>query len=84
MDNITKVVIGLSVLSGIILIVGLGKDIDRRFRRLEEIADNLKPKVQTRNVIGNPDIPETFYNTPEGSAYLTIDGKPVDEYLRSR
>ena len=73
----------LAVMLGMILVSVF--DCDRK-ANIEKKVDKIlaKQKIISNNVIGNPKISEIFYETPEGRAYLTIDGQPADEYLRSR
>ena len=45
--------------------------------------ENPKSIIITENVIGNK-IPDKFYYVRGERVYLEIDGKPIEDYLRSR
>ena len=52
---------------------------DANINRLER---ELKPKIQEEQVIGKS-TPEKFYFIDGQRAYLTIDGKPIEQYMNS-
>ena len=45
--------------------------------------ENPKPIIITENVMGNK-IPDKFYYVRGKRVYLGIDGKPIEDYLRSK
>lgn len=58
-----------------------------RDRTIEQKVDELHTRttayeLKTQNVLGN-ETPETFYEIDGRKAYLTIDGKNVEEYVNS-
>ena len=53
---------------------------DETRRQLEKLVENVRPQLQTRDVTGNPQ-PETFYVIDGKRAYLSVDGKPIEDFL---
>jgi hypothetical protein len=79
MGNTLDTVIAVTGLSIVLCLSGIKCEASR-------IADNIEkrnPQIQTKNLIGT-DKPEKFYDSPEGRAYIEIDGMPVDEYLSQK
>ncbi len=72
----------LSVAVGGILALGAYYVIRRHHSIQERRVAQSKLEFYIRNVRAGPE-PETFYETPQGKAYLRIDGKPIDDFLQS-
>lgn len=57
-------------------------EINRNIKGLEREVQEMKPKIQEKQVIGNS-TPEKFYFIDGQRAYLAIDGKPIEQYANS-
>ncbi|MEK6813081.1 MAG: hypothetical protein AABX86_03130 [Nanoarchaeota archaeon] len=50
--------------------------------QLDELDKKTKQETVTSSNVFGDEKPETFYEVNGQRAYLTIDGKPVEEYIR--
>lgn len=61
------------------VVAGIGMGISNKVL-LEEKIEEIKPKIQEAQVLGN-ETPERFYEIDGQRVYLTIDGKPIEQYF---